>query len=143
MNDDLKSLYKLKARLAKDFEAATRALPEKVALDHAVSLIAILESRGAETEPDSEKVIHMSNRKPRTLASEKEKKAILEWLEKYFSKKHNQPNGFRQLTELMLADGIKIPGSPQTQVFVVSGLVTRNKMFKGKKGLWHLAEFAA
>ena len=85
----------------------------------------------------------MPNRKPRTLVSDKEKKTILEWLEKYFSKKHNQPVGFRQLTDLMLADGIKIPGSPQTQVFVVTGLITRNKMFKGKNGLWHLAEFAA
>jgi hypothetical protein len=31
----------------------------------------------------------------------------------------------------------------RTQVFVVTGLVTRNKMFKGKNGLWHLAEYAA
>ena len=44
MSNELKSLYKLKARLTKDFEDATRCLPEKKALDHTVSLIAILES---------------------------------------------------------------------------------------------------
>lgn len=143
MSNELKSLYKLKARLTKDFEAATRSLPEKEALDHTVSLITILESGRVKTEPDSEKVIRMPNRKPRTLVSDKEKSAILAWLKNYFSKKHNQPMGFRQLTQLMLADGIKIPGSQQTKVFVVTGLITRNKMFKGKDGLWHLAEYAA
>jgi hypothetical protein len=143
MKNELTSLYRLKARLTRDFEAATRSLPEKKALDHAVSLIAILESRRAKTQADSDKVIRMPNRKPRTLVSDKEKKAILEWIGKYFSTKHNQPVSFRQLTNLMLADGIKIPGSHDKQVFVVSGLVTRNKMFKGKNGLWHLAEYAA
>src|SRR5579863_6973354 len=143
MKKELISLRKLKARLAKDFEAATEAMPERKALDHVVSLLAILESQRAQTS-DSEKVIRMPSKKPRTLVSEKEKKAILDWLQKHFAKRRNQPMGFRQLTELLLADGIKIPGSPQTQVFVVTGLITRNKkMFKGTNGLWHLAEFAA
>ena len=47
------------------------------------------------------------------------------------------------MTDLMVAEGIKIPGPPDKQLFVVSGLVTRNEMFKGKNGPWHLAEFAA
>jgi hypothetical protein len=143
MSNELRSLRKLKARLAKDFEAATEAMPERKALDHAVGLLAILESQRTQTSSDSEKVIRMASKKPRTLVSDKEKKTILDWLQGYFAKRRNQPMGFRQLTELMLAEGIKIPGSSQTQVFVVTGLITRNKMFKGKNGLWHLAEFAA
>src|SRR5262245_30129113 len=126
MKQELTSLYKLKARFAKEFEAATAAMPEKQALDYIVGLIAIVERQQARPEPDSEKVIHLRSKKPRTLISEKEKKAILDWLQKYFSRKNNQAAGFRHLTELMLADGIKIPGSPRTQVFVVTGLVTRN-----------------
>jgi hypothetical protein len=143
MRKELALLYKLKARLANDFEAATKAMPEKKALDHVVSLIDILEIHRAETVVDADKVVHLRSKKPRTLVNDKDKKAILDWLQKYFSKKNNQPAGFRHLTELMLADGIRIPGLPRTQVFVVTGLVTRNKMFKGKNGLWHLAEYAA
>ena len=143
MRNELTSLYKLKARLTGDFEAATEAMPEKIALDHVVSLIGILESQRGQTNVESEKVIRLPNRKPRTLVSDKEKKAILDWLQRYFAEKRNQPMGFRQLRDLMLTDGIKIPGSPQTQMFVVTGLITRNKMFKGRNGLWHLVEFAA
>jgi hypothetical protein len=143
MNDELTSLYKLRDRIAKDFEAATRSLPEKKALDHAVSLIAILEAQRSSTEGDSAKVIDMPTKKPRTLAGADDKKAMLAWLDHYYSKTNNRPAGFRQLTDLMLADGIKIPGPPNKQVFVVAGLVTRNKKFKGKNRLWHLAEFAA
>jgi hypothetical protein len=144
MRKELASLYKLKASLARDFEAATRAMPEKNAIDYIAGLIAILENQQRpQARLESDKVIRLPSKKPRTLVSGKEKTAILDWLQEYFSRKNNQPAGFRRLTELMLADGIKIPGSPQTQIFVVSGLVTRNKMFKGRNGLWHLAEFAA
>lgn len=143
MNNELTSLYKLKVRLTKAFEIASETMPEKKALDHVASLIAILERERPQTSQESDKVIRLPSKKPRTLISEKDKKAIIDWLQKYFGRKNNQPAGFRHLTELMLADRIKIPGSPQTQVFVVTGLVTRNKMFKGKNGLWHLAEFAA
>src|SRR5580692_2242669 len=124
MRNELTSLYKLKARLAREFEAATEAMPEKKALDHAVGLITILERQRAQDQTNSEKVICLPSKKPRTLVSEREKKAILDWLQRHFAKRCNQSMGFRELTELMLADGIKIPGSSQTQVFVVTGLIT-------------------
>lgn len=143
MRNELASLYRLKSRLAKEFEAATQAMPEKKALDYAVSLIAVLENQRPQLPLDTAKVIRLQHKKPRTLVSDKERMAILDWLQKHFCKTNNQPTRFRHLIELMLADGLKIPGSPQTQIFVITGIVTRNKMFKGKNGLWHLSRFAA
>ncbi len=109
-------------------------MPEKNALDHVASLIAILESQRSQYPPRSDNVTRFRSKRPRILVNDNEKKAILDWLQRYFAQQNNQPAGFRHLTAVMLADG---------QVFVVSGLVMRNKMFSGKNGLWHLAEFAA
>ncbi len=142
MNKTLKSLYRLKDRLTRDFEAATRTMPEKQALDLLSRLITILEKQHPDSLVDSGKVIRFQT-KPRTRVSDTERHAILEWAERYYRSNENRPITFRRLTDLMLADGVAIPGSPQTQVFVVTGLITRNKIFTGQHGLWHLAEFAA
>jgi hypothetical protein len=141
MNRGLAYLYKLKHRLEQEFEAAASSLPEKQALDQAENLIATLESKRAPL--DSGEVVPMRARKPRTLIGNAEREAMLSWLDEYYRKRGNEPARTRQLTDSMIADGIKIPGSPKTQVFVVTGMVTRNKKFKGKNGYWQLADFAA
>jgi hypothetical protein len=94
--------------------------------------------RAANNKPPAAK---KSLDKPRTLADDKVKTAIVAWAEKYFRRTGNKTSGFRQLADLMLADGVAIPGD--NPVFVVSGIITRNKKFKGKDGQWHLKEFAA
>lgn len=116
MNNELTSLYRLKARLAQDFERAREVLPQKKALDHVVALIAILECLYPQSVPDSDKVIRLLHNKPRRLVSDNEKGVILDWLQQYFRRKNNQPVGIRQLTDLMLADGVHIPGTPRQQV---------------------------
>jgi hypothetical protein len=142
MDEELTSLRKLKDRLEKDFDAATKALPEKIALDHTVSLIALLEDKKSTTIPHVKKKLVLV-KKPRTLSTEEDKGMMLAWLDKYYAKTKNKPTGFRQLTDLMLADKVEIPGPAEKQVFVVAGLVTRNKKFRGNNRLWNLAEYAA
>jgi len=129
MKRHLAFLYKLKDRLEGEIEVAVSSLPEKQALDHAEKLIAKLESG---------EVISMKAIKPRTLITSAEREAMLSWLNDYYKKRDNEPARIRQLRESMIADGITIPGGARKQVFVVTGLVTRNKLFKGEHGLWRL-----
>jgi hypothetical protein len=129
MKRHLALLYKLKDRLESDVEVAVSALPEKHALDHTEKLIAQLESG---------ELISMRATKPRTLITNAEREAMLSWLSDYYRKRDNEPARIRQLYESMIADGVNIPGSARHQVFVVTGLVTRNKMFTGENGLWRL-----
>jgi len=62
MRKEIRSLYKLKARLETDFETAAEAMVEKKALDHVANLIAILEWQHSQSGADPDKdanVIHI------------------------------------------------------------------------------------
>ena len=138
MDPELKVLYTLADSLTKELEAAIQALPVKQDLDAVKRIIARREEKGtsAKTPPPPPNA-----KKPRTLSDDKVKKTIVAWADKHFRQTGNEATGFRKLTDSMLTGGVHIPGN--NPVFVVSGIITRNKKFSGKDGQWHLKEFAA